>query len=126
VGHLSYQISIVKLKTLNFRLAASADVVSVEVVNLDEMTWGLNTFILAVNSKLIISHEGREYYNGYKKMIIIHHNGGNNRCMFLPGNDDKMPFLAGLQKALLAYRMMGSRASLIGYLLCVINSSHIF
>jgi hypothetical protein len=40
---------------------------SVEVSDLDEMTQEVNTFILAVNSKFIISHWGREYYNRYKK-----------------------------------------------------------
>jgi hypothetical protein len=62
VGHRSYQKSIVKIKTLGFHLAAS-----VEVGDLDEMTWEVNTFILAVNSKLIISHRGKEYYDRYKK-----------------------------------------------------------
>jgi hypothetical protein len=58
--------SIFKIKTLSFHLAASAHVISVEVGDPDEMTQEVNTFILAVNSKLILSHQGREYYDGYK------------------------------------------------------------
>jgi hypothetical protein len=39
----------------------------------------------------------------------------------------KIQFLAGLHEVHLAYRMVnGGRVSLIWYLLCVINSSHIF
>jgi hypothetical protein len=45
------------------------------------MTWEVNTFILAVNSKLIISHGGREHYDGYTKMMIIRHSGGNDGNM---------------------------------------------
>jgi hypothetical protein len=67
VGHQSYQKSIFKIKILSFHLAASVYVISVEVGDLDEMIWEVNTFILAVNSKLIISHRGREYYDSYKK-----------------------------------------------------------
>jgi hypothetical protein len=52
------------------------------------------------------------------------------KCIFAIGF-----FLAGLHKVHPAYRMVnagwasvraGGRASLIGYLLCVINSSHTF
>jgi hypothetical protein len=68
VGHQSYQKSIFKIKTLSFHLAASAHVISVKVGDPNEMTWEVNMFIiLAFNSKLIISHRGREYYDRYKK-----------------------------------------------------------
>jgi hypothetical protein len=57
-------------------------VVSVEVGDPDEMTPEVNIFILAVNSKLIISQWGREYYDRYKKMMIIRHGGVNNGYRF--------------------------------------------
>jgi hypothetical protein len=47
-----------KIKTLSFHLAASMHVISAAVGNPHEMTWEVNMFILAVNSKLIISHWG--------------------------------------------------------------------
>jgi hypothetical protein len=50
-----------------FYLAASAHVISVQVGDPDEMTQEVNMFILAVNSKLIKSHWGREYNDIYKK-----------------------------------------------------------
>jgi hypothetical protein len=59
--------TIFKITTFSFYLAASTNVISVKICDLDEMTREVNTFILAVNSKLIISHRGREYYDGYKK-----------------------------------------------------------
>jgi hypothetical protein len=60
-------IIVYDIKTLSFHLSASTHVVSVEVGDPVEMTWKVNTFMLVVNSKLIISHLGREYYDRYKK-----------------------------------------------------------
>jgi hypothetical protein len=67
VGHRTYKKPIFKIKTLSFHLAASTHVISVEVGDPDEMTQEVNMFILAVNSKLTIPHQGREYYDRYKK-----------------------------------------------------------
>jgi hypothetical protein len=60
----------------SFHLATSVHVV--HVGDQDEMIQEVNTFILAVNSKLIISHLSRKY-DACKKSMIIPHSGGNDR-----------------------------------------------
>jgi hypothetical protein len=91
-SHWSYQKFVFEIKTLSFHLVASAQVIFVEVGNPDEMTLEVNTFILAVNSKSIISHRGREYYDGYKKIMIIRHSGGNDGYTSFSGNGDDWSF----------------------------------
>jgi hypothetical protein len=67
-------------------------VISVEVGDPDEMTQEVNMFIRAVNSKLIISHQGREILRQIQIMMIIGHSGGNNGYPFFPGNDNNLSF----------------------------------
>jgi hypothetical protein len=50
VGRRFYQ-SFLKITTLSFHIAASTHVISIEVGDPNEMTWEVNIFILAVNSK---------------------------------------------------------------------------
>jgi hypothetical protein len=69
---------------LSFHLADSTHVISVEVGDPNEMTREVNTFFLAVNSKSIKFHRGRD--------MIIRHSGGNDGNTFFPGNDENFLF----------------------------------